>query len=157
MGADSADPTTTVQPGTEAVASFIAGFVAAEATFRVTDAIFTFAVGLGASDAGMCEALVDFFGVGRITHSPRRKPHYDDEVAFAVRSTRALVEVIVPFMDEHMTASYKRTQYEAWRARLLDHWEHTAKRVRPCMLEGCDTPRRAHGLCRHHLYQQRRE
>jgi hypothetical protein len=146
-----------VQPGTEAVASFIAGFVAAEATFRVTDTIFTFAVGLGASDAGMCEALVDFFGVGRITHSPRRETHYDDEVAFAVRSTRALVEVIVPFMDEHLTASYKRTQYEAWRARLLDHWEHTAKRVRPCMLEGCDTPRRAHGLCRHHLYRQRRE
>ena len=96
----------------------------------------------------------EFFGVGSVRRSARRKPHYDDEVAFVVGSARELVEVIVPFMDEHLPASYKRVQYFAWRERLLDHWEHRAKRVRPCTVDGCDAPRRAHGLCRHHLYQQ---
>lgn len=139
---------------TEALAATIAGFVAAEGTFTGTigGRRFTFAVGLGAADAGMCETLHTFFGVGNVTVSPRRKEHYDDEVTFAVRSIRDLAEVIVPFMDEHLPASYKRTQYEAWRSRLFDYWEHRAKRVRPCSVDGCDTPRRAHGLCRHHLY-----
>jgi hypothetical protein len=70
-----------------------------------TGRIFGFAVGLGAIDSGMCEMLHEFFGVGSVTRSPRRRAHYDDEIAFAVRSTRALVEVIVPFMDEHLPAS----------------------------------------------------
>jgi hypothetical protein len=60
----------------------------------------------------------------------------------------------VPFMDAHLPPSYKREQYLAWRGRLLDYWEHRAKRVRPCTVEGCEKPRRAHGLCRHHLYKQ---
>ncbi len=100
----------------------------------------------------MCEALRDFFGCGSIVDAPRRKPHYDDESAFVVQSLRSLVEVVVPFMDEHLPPSYKRQQYLAWTARLLDYWEHKAKRVRPCTVEGCDEPRRAHGLCRHHRY-----
>lgn len=84
--------------------------------------------------------------------SPRRKKHYDDEVNYAVQSLRELVEMVVPFMDEHLPASYKRMQYLAWKERLLDYWEHRAKRVRPCAIKGCDKPRRAHGLCRRHLY-----
>lgn len=141
------------------LAATIAGFVAAEGTFTGTDRPrlrFTFAVGLGASDVGMCELMHDFFGVGSIVRSPRRREHYDDEAAYTVQSMRALVEVVVPFMDEHLPPSYKREQYEAWRARLLEHWELRAKRVRPCTVVGCDAPRRAHGLCRHHLYAARR-
>ena len=69
-----------------------------------------------------------------------------------IQSLRQLIEIVVPFMDEHLPPSYKRQQYLAWKARLLDYWEHRAKRVRPCTVEGCDEPRRAHGLCRHHLY-----
>jgi hypothetical protein len=60
-------------------------------------------------------------------------------------------------MDEHLPASYKRVQYLDWRARLFEYWEHDAKRVRPCSVEGCDAPRRAHGYCRHHLWELRRE
>lgn len=138
------------------LAPAVAGFVAAEGCFTgTTDGRrFTFAIGLGATDAGSCELLRTFFGVGSVRRSPRRKPHYDDEVAFVVGSARELVEVIVPFMDEHLPASYKHLQYAAWRERLMDHWEHRARRVRPCTIEGCNAPRRAHGLCRHHLYRQ---
>lgn len=145
-----------MQPATSAVGAFLAGFVAAEGTFTQSGEPpkFTFSVGLGATDRGACEMLGTFLGAGRVFASPRRKPHYDDEVTFHVRSFPDLLGVVVPFMDEHLPPSYKREQYQAWRERLLDYWEHRAKRVRPCMVEGCDAPRRAHGLCRRHLYSR---
>jgi len=74
-----------------------------------------------------------------------------------VQSQRQLIEVIVPFMDEHLPESYKRQQYLEWRAKLLDYWEHRAKRRRPCMVDGCAKPQRAHGFCRHHLWELRRQ
>ena len=140
-------------PATD-VAAFVAGFVAAEGCFVMygNPPTFTFAVGLGAADDDLCVELLRFFGVGYVTRSPRRKPHYDDEVAFAVRALADLVNVVVPFMDQHLAPSYKREQYKAWRARVLDYWSHGAKRVRPCKEEGCDRPRRAKGLCRQHYY-----
>lgn len=140
-------------PATE-VADFLAGVVAAEGCFVVsgTPPTFTFAVGLGAVDDTLCLELQRFVGVGHLTRSPRRKRHYDDEVSFTVRALADLVDVVVPFMDEHLAPSYKRAQYEAWRARLLDYWAQDAKRVRPCTVEGCDRPRRAKGLCRQHYY-----
>jgi hypothetical protein len=101
----------------------------------------------------MCDEFLAFLGVGHVHHYPRRKPHYDDEVAFAVRSLRDHLAVTIPFMDEHLPPSYKREQYLVWKAALLDYWEHRAKRVRPCSVDGCDEVRRAHGLCRHHLYR----
>ncbi len=117
-----------------------------------TPASFRFAVGLGAADTNVCLALREHLGVGHITYAPRRQAHYDDEVCFAVRSLPELVGVIVPFMDEHLPPSYKRIQYEAWRTRLLEYWEHDAKRIRTCTIEGCDRPRRAKRLCRAHYY-----
>lgn len=140
---------------TERYAAFIGGLVAAEGTFVHSGRRFAFAVGLAAADAELCAALGRFFGRGSVTWAPRRRPHYDDEVTFAIRSLRDHVEVTVPFMDEHLPVSYKRQQYERWRAELLHYWETGAKRVRPCSIEGCDAPRRAHGLCRHHLYRIR--
>lgn len=95
-----------------------------------------FQVGLGSVDEEMCLALQSRFGVGRIYRSSRRRPHYDDEVQFSVQSVRDLVEVVVPFMDAHLPESHKRDQYLEWRARLLDHWEHRARRA-------ASTPRRA--------------
>ena len=90
--------------------------------------------------------------MGNVRLYPRRKPHYDDEVVFAVRKLRDLVEVVVPFMDVYLPPSYKRQQYLEWRATLLHHWEHRAKRVRHCTVAGCDEPQRAKGLCRRHYY-----
>ncbi len=104
----------------------------------------------------MCETLEDFMGVGHIYDSPRREAHHDDQSTFMILSLRQLINVVVPFMDEHLPPSYKRRQYLEWRARLFDYWEHKAKRVRPCTVDGCEDPRRAHGLCRHHLSVQYR-
>ncbi len=104
----------------------------------------------------MCEAMSAFFGVGTIVRSARRKAHYDDEIQYRVTAQRALLDAIVPFMDQHLPPSHKREQYLAWRADFLDYWEHEAKRVRPCTIDGCERPRRAHGLCRHHLYREHR-
>ena len=118
---------------------------------------FRFSVGLGATDTGMCHALGNHLDVGHVTRSRRRKPHYDDEVQFAVPSIRELVEVVVPFMDAHLPPSHKREQYLAWRERLVDHWEHGARRRAICTIDGCDAPAKAHGLCRPHLWRYRRE
>lgn len=156
--AASADATTTVRPATD-LARYIGGFVAAEGSFTASGSppTFRFAVGLAAVDRVSCELLSAYFGCGRIQFSPRRKPHYDDETSFVTSSLVELIEVIVPFMDEHLPESYKRIQYLDWRGRLLDYWEHRAKRARPCSVDGCDEPRRAHGYCRHHLWVMRRQ
>ena len=147
-----------MRPATEDLADFIGGFVAAEGCFTGDgDRRFRFNVGLGACDAGMCEVLRAVLGVGFLTHSPRRKQHYDDEVQFTVQATRELVEVVVPFMDAHRPPSYKLEQYLEWRARLLDYWEHRFRRRKQCIVDDCDAPARAHGYCRKHLWQFRRQ
>jgi len=106
----------------------------------------------------MCELFQSFLGVGCITFSPRRKPHYDDEVTFSVQSLQELTDVVVPFMDAHLPASYKRQQFLEWRAHLLNYVEHSARRRgrRPCTIRDCDEPARAYGLCRRHLWEYRR-
>jgi hypothetical protein len=149
-----------VQLATDLLRAQIAGFVAAEGTFTghatPTRRRFSFAVALGARDRASRDLLHEFFGCGTVHWSPRRKPHYDDEVAFAVQKLRDLVEVVVPFMDRHLPPCHKRTQYEAWRAELLHHWEHDARRRRPCTVDGCTAPQRAKGLCRRHYYEAHR-
>lgn len=137
----------------------LAGFTAGEGCFTVTGSppSFSFVVGLGATDAGMCQAFRDFLGVGTLHWYPRRKPHFDDEAKFQVRKLSDLVGVVVPFMDEHLPPSYKRLQYLDWRAQLLEYWEHQARRPRvrqtPCTVDGCPNLQRARGLCRHHYYK----
>jgi hypothetical protein len=111
------------------LADHLGGVVAAEGTFSAavagrrvdgtTRPTFGFAITLGSSDAVTAHLFHDVLGVGRIRRYPRRAEHYDDEVVFAVRAIPELVGVVVPFMDEHLRPSHKRTQYEAWRAELL--------------------------------------
>jgi hypothetical protein len=145
-----------VQPDTDSLADFLAGFFAAEGCFSGTanGNRFILEVGLGASDRAMCELLRCFLGIGHVYDVPRRKPHHDDESVFHATALRELIDVALPFMDAHLPPSNKREQYLVWRERLLDYWEHRAKRVRPCSVEGCDKPRRAHELCRRHLYSR---
>jgi hypothetical protein len=140
-----------VQRATD-LANELAGFVAAEGTFGRAGRSYAFAVSLGQADAGMCHVLQDFLGCGRIRRYPRRRAHYDDEVVFVVRRLRDLVEIVVPFMDEHLRPSHKRAQYERWRDELLTYWDEHARRARPCSVDGCSSPRRAMGLCRGHYY-----
>jgi hypothetical protein len=151
----SADPTTTVRPVTSHFAAYVAGFIAAEGAFiRTDERYFTCVVALSASDSETAELLHDYLGVGYVRWFARRRAHFDDEVRWTVRRLPDLVGVIVPFMDEHLPPSHKRAQYLAWRAPLLAYWEHRARRRRACSVDGCDVPRRARGLCRHHLYEQ---
>lgn len=152
------EATTTVQPATDAIAHFLGGFVAAEGCFTGNGSRrFRFSLGLGAVDAAMCTAFAEFLGVGHVTTALRRKAHYDDEVQFSVQSVRELVEVVVPFMDAHLPPSHKHEQYLEWRARLLDHWEHRARRRATCSIDGCESPAKAWGLCRPHLWRCRRQ
>jgi hypothetical protein len=146
-----------VLPATEAIAAFVGGFVAAEGTFGAAadKRRFTFAVALGATDAGACFALQEYLGRGGVFRYARRKPHFDDECVFAIQGLQDHVEVTIPFMDVHLPESHKRTQYLTWRAALLDYWEHDAKRVRACTVDGCDRPGRARQLCRAHLFEVR--
>jgi hypothetical protein len=116
-----------VQPATD-VAAFIGGFVAAEGCFTRTGRRFRFSVGLGAKDLESCENLRSFFGCGSVTYWPRRKPHYDDECTYAIRSIHDHLRVTIPFMDAHLPPSYKRRQYLTWRTNLLDDWEQRARK-----------------------------
>lgn len=149
-----------MRPATDALAAWIGGFVAAEGCFihavLPTKERFTFQVGLGGADRSVCEDLLAVFEIGRMVTYSRRRPHYDDEVAFVVTRLQDLLEVVVPFMDEHLPASHKRVQYEVWRAQLVAYWEHRARRRRPCRIDGCTTPALAHGLCRPHLWTEMR-
>jgi hypothetical protein len=156
--AASADGTTTVRPATEQ-AAHIAGFIAGEGCFTGTRTgsrkrRFAFTVGLGSTDATMCWDLLAFFGVGHVYSYPPRKQGYDGETTYSVGSIVDLVEVIVPFMDEHLPHSCKRTQYLAWRGDLLAYWEATARRPKSCVVPGCTRNRRARGLCRQHFYER---
>lgn len=117
-----------MRPRHAAIADGIGGLVAAEGTFavvQVRDArggirpSFTFAVMLGAVDRLTLDLFHAYLGVGRIRTYARRKEHHDDCVVFAVRAFADLLDVIVPFMDEHLPPSHKRTQYLAWREQLL--------------------------------------
>jgi hypothetical protein len=114
--------------------AFLAGFTAAEGCFTQHRASsgkerFTFLISVGATDQGMCALAHELLGVGAVRHFSRRQAHYDDEVTFAVQALPELVDVIVPFMDAWLPPSHKRTQYLAWRAALLDYWEHRARRL----------------------------
>jgi hypothetical protein len=126
--------------------------LAAEGHFGHSGRRFSCTIALGASDEAMCRLVREFLGVGRVHRSTRRRPHYDDEVVWVVGSLPDLVEVLVPFVDEHLPPSYKREQYEDWRAALVAYWETRARRPKPCTVDRCDDPRRARGLCRHHYW-----
>jgi hypothetical protein len=114
------------------LAAFLGGFTAAEGCFTRhetggTRQRFAFRVGLGATDSAMCDLYRSSLGVGRIVRSPRRKPHYDDEITFSVQSLGELVDVVVPFMDQWLPMSHKREQYLTWRRELLRYWTTSSR------------------------------
>ena len=151
--AASADPTTTVPPVTD-LAAHVAGFIAAEGHFGAnrTATRFRLAVGLAAADRGSCQLLLELFRVGTITETTRRQAHHDDVVSWQVQALPQLVDVVVPFMDHHLPPCHKREQYIIWRTLLLQYWEHGARRVHPCSVDGCTASSRCKRLCRHHDY-----
>lgn len=95
-------------------------------------------------------------GVGYIHYSPRRRPHYHDEVIFSVQSKADLLNNVLPFMDVYLPPSKKREQYLEWKRQLLFFWEHNARRRRLCTIDGCTAPQRAKKVCRRHYFQRYR-
>jgi len=144
-------PTTTARQVGD-LAAFLGGFIAGEGYFGRYRRTFRCSVALGATDASMCSLLHEFLQVGRVRRYPRRRDHYDDEIVWVVSSLLELVHVVVPFLDEHLPASYKRDQYLSWRAQLMKYWHTRARRRGTCTVEGCERPHRARGLCRAHYY-----
>lgn len=137
------------------LAAFASGFVAAEGCFTSTGAQrFRFAVHLGSTDAQICWTFLAWLGVGHVHSYPPRRSHYDGETVFVVSALPDLVEVVVPFMDEHLPPSHKREQFLAWRADLMKYWETKARRVKPCIVDDCTESRRAKCLCRNHYYER---
>lgn len=118
MDKDCVGRITTSSPDTD-VCAFIGGFVAGEGCFTTSAGRWRFAVALGAADTDTLVLIQGVLGVGSINRYDRRQPHYDDEVVYSVMSRRDLIAVVVPFMDRWLPASYKREQFEAWRATLL--------------------------------------
>ncbi len=144
-----------MKPATKTRLDFLGGFVSGEGYFGIhgNPPKFRFAIGLGAQDYDICIVFQETLGVGRVYWYERRKIHYDDEVSFVVQSLKELIYTIVPFMDDHLPASYKRVQYEAWRKELLNYWETRARKVQTCSIEGCKDFRKSHGVCRKHLWK----
>lgn len=139
------------------IAGFVGGFVAAEGCFTRTKNRFRFAVELGATDGQMCEVIAQVIGAGHVHRYASRQPHFDDSTVLAVQSIPELVDKVVPFMDVYLPSSKKREQYMTWRRELLHHWEHAARRRRPCTVDGCEILQRGKGLCRRHYYQRYRK
>lgn len=106
----------------------MAGFVAGEGTFVHTPPRrFRFAVSVSSCDAAMCLLAHDFLRVGSVTTSAPRRANHTEVVTFAVQSLVDLVEVVVPFMDEHLPPCHKRDQYLSWRKQLLRYWRTSAR------------------------------
>ena len=101
------------------VADFLAGFVAAEGCFAHSGARFRLAVALADDDVAGVELLRAFTGVGTICRSPPRSERTKGAVIWAVQSRVELLDVVVPWLDDHLAPCHKRQQYEAWRAALL--------------------------------------
>ena len=77
--------------------------------------------------------FAEFFGCGtchQLSRDGRRTT--TTSARSSMQSLQDHLEVTIPFMDAHLPVSHKREQYLVWRDRLLDYWEHDAKRVRPC-------------------------
>jgi LAGLIDADG endonuclease len=73
-----------------------------------------FAVTQGASSAVCLEDLQRFFGVGRIYRNARRDNHREDLLQYRVERRVDLVEVVIPFFQEHSLRTSKRHDFEAF-------------------------------------------
>ena len=73
-----------------------------------------FAVTQGASSARCLEDLQRFFGVGRIYRNARHDNHREDLLQYRVERRSELLEVVIPFFQEHPLLTSKRFDFEAF-------------------------------------------
>jgi hypothetical protein len=107
------------------------------------------------------EALRDLhrvLGVGAISFQPARRAAWQPTATYGIHSRRALRTALIPFCDEHLLWSFKRSQYLVWRDQFQTYEAHFPSNwgagPSPCSIPGCDKPVRGRGLCRAHYYRE---
>jgi hypothetical protein len=146
----------------------LGGFVAGEGSFIVTTRQppfkdgtpkrrFVFQVALATRDRPMLEALRAFLGFGCINDRLPARAHWQPESVFTIASQKAHRAATIPFADEFLLPSAKRTQFERWRSALVAYENERPTRYgkgrSPCSVPGCDKPVRGRMLCRSHYYR----
>jgi hypothetical protein len=147
----------------------LGGLVAGEGCFSITRAStqprrdgsmrlrFVFSVTMATRDREIVEALRNHLGVGSIEIKLPRDPRHLEQVRLTVNSRRAHFAATIPYMEQYLLPSAKRTQYERWRDALIEHeLAHPSKYGKgpsPCSEPGCDKAVRGRGLCRSHYYR----
>ena len=66
-------------------------------------------------DSLLIEACRELLGFGSIRSAERRKAHWKDTVQLRVHSRRAIRLAVIPFFDQFLLPSHKRTQFDEWR------------------------------------------
>jgi hypothetical protein len=107
-------------------------------------------------DRPLLEALREFLGYGSLYDRSPPNGRWQPTVTFTVNSITAHRFATIPFADQFLLPSAKRTQFELWR-RALDSYEKAhpnryGKGRSSCSEPGCDRPVRGRGLCRTHYY-----
>ena len=74
--------------------------------------VHRFAVTQGASSGTALEELQEFFGVGRLYRNRRDDNHREDLLQYRVERRLDLLEVVIPFFEEHPLRTAKRADFE---------------------------------------------
>lgn len=119
--------------------AFIAGYIAGEGCFSVTDhgtyKQFVFIVGVAEDELGMLEAMKERFGVGTITDRAPSDIGKKPVKIYRIGSYRDLWFHVVPFIDAvGLGPTHKAEQYAEWRAE-LEAYVTSEKRRFPVTLD----------------------
>jgi LAGLIDADG endonuclease len=108
------------RPGIE---QWIVGFVDGEGCFSISvvrnpgcrlgwQVQHEFSVTQAASSRPALELLIREFGVGRVIENRRHDDHHEHLLRFSVKRRSDLVDVVVPFFEEHPLITAKRLDFE---------------------------------------------
>jgi LAGLIDADG endonuclease len=78
--------------------------------------VYRFVVTQGVASAPAIEELHEFFGVGRIYRNRRHDNHKEDLLQYRVGRLPDLLEVVIPFFEEHPLRTAKRRDFEKFAA-----------------------------------------
>jgi LAGLIDADG endonuclease len=112
------------RPGIE---QWIVGFVDGEGCFSISvvrnpgcrlgwQVQHEFSVTQGASSRPALELLIEEFGCGTVIANSRHDNHREQLLRFSVKRRSDLLEVVVPFFEEHPLRTAKRSDFERFRA-----------------------------------------
>ena len=104
---------------------FLAGFIAGEGCFgfyklkgRKTSCMIIFTVEVNERDENILKEIQTALECGKIYESYRQK---NKLVKFQVSNRPECLNRVIPFMNKYLIGSYKRTQYEQWRNKVINY------------------------------------